>query len=259
MVVLLMFKSVYANKDKRCIICRHLIFVSYVLILCVLLMACQSNITQDDRALYKFNFENKSDLTHFKAETQINNSEIKLVDKALDIDAIKGATVWFKEKLYAPVQIEYNAVVVDKGGPNDRVSDLNCFFMAIDPICPSDLLKCPDSLRTGKFRDYHRLRTYYVGYGGHDNTKTRMRRYPGYSGKRPLLPQHDLGHPELIIPNDTIRVTIKVNKDNISYSHNGRLIFEMKDELAYNEGWFAFRTVRNHMRILDFKVSQITN
>lgn len=230
--------------------------VSVLFFICI---SCASNDKIDSTPLYHISYDSKSDLNYFKIETEINNSEVTIKENALDIDAIKGATVWFKEKLYAPIQIEYTAIVVDEDGPNDRVSDLNCFFMAIDPICPSDILKCPDSLRTGKFRDYHRLRTYYVGYGGHDNSKTRMRRYPGYSGERPLLPQHNLGHPELIKPNDTISVTIKVNKDNISYSHDGRLIFEMKDELAYNEGWFAFRTVRNHMRILDFKVLQIAN
>jgi hypothetical protein len=231
----------------------------FVYVLFFIFISCESNDKIDSTLLYHISYDSKSDLSYFKIETEINNSEVTIKENALDIDAIKGATVWFKEKLYAPVQIEYKAVVVKEGGPNDRVSDLNCFFMAIDPICPSDISKCPDSLRTGKFRDYHRLRTYYVGYGGHDNTKTRMRRYPGYSGERPLLSQHDLGHPELIKPNDTIVVSIQIHKDNMSYSHDGRLIFEMKDNLPYTEGWFSFRTVRNHMRILDFKVSQITN
>jgi hypothetical protein len=230
-----------------------------VLILSVFLTSCLTTEPKKLSPLYQLNFDDKEDLSQFKVETQISNNEVQIKDGALDINAVKGATVWFKEKLFAPLEIEYKAVVVDEGGSNDRVSDLNCFFMALDPFCPGNILNCPDSLRTGKFRDYHRLRTYYVGYGGNDNTTTRMRRYPGFSGERPMLPEHDKGYPELISPNDTIAITIKVNENNITYSHYGKVIFKMNDPLPYQEGWFAFRTVRNHLKILDFKVYQIIN
>lgn len=221
------------------------------------LTSCQSPEQKKVSPLYHLNFDDKEDLFKFKVETQISDNEVQIKDGTLVINAVKGATVWFKEKLFAPLQIEYKAVVVDEGGPNDRVSDLNCFFMALDPFCPANLLNCPDSLRTGKFRDYHRLRTYYVGYGGNDNSSTRIRRYLGFSGERPMLTEHDLGYPELITPNDTLSVKITVKGNNINYSHDDKVIFKMNDTLPYHEGWFAFRTLRNHLRILDFKVSKI--
>lgn len=235
----------------------------YISMICVLLItSCKQKIDEyskvkNEKLLYEITFDNKADLKKFKIETEVNNSEVQIKNGSLDIDAIKGATVWFKEKLTAPTKIEYTAIVIDKDGQNDRVSDLNCFFMAIDPQCPSNILMCPDSTRTGRFRDYHRLRTYYVGYGGHDNTTTRMRRYVGSTGERPLLKEHDLGFPEIIKQNKPIKVKIEVSRNNISYSHDDKVIFKMNDTLPYHEGWFAFRTVRNHMQILDLKITKL--
>ena len=212
---------------------------------------------QSQAELYSFRFDSNSELKAFRAEVEGYPDAVRVIDGRLDIDAPRGATLWFARKLTAPLEIAYTATVVDAGGPNDRVSDLNCFFMAIDPLCPSDVLACPDSLRTGRFPDYHRLRTYYVGYGGHDNTTTRMRRYPGYSGERPVLPGHDLGAPHLLQPNSPVRIRIRVEDSTVRYWHDDALIFEMNDSLPYHEGWFAFRTVRNHMQVDDLVITSL--
>lgn len=208
---------------------------------------------QKATVLYDINFDQKKDLELFHIETEVNDEEITIKNGALDIDAIKGATIWFKEKLSAPTTIEYTVSVLDQGGENDRVSDLNCFFMAIDPRCPSDIFSCEDSIRTGRFADYHVLRTYYVGFGGNNNTTTRMRRYPGATRERPMLKEHDLNTP-LIVANKKIKVKINVKSNIITYAHEGKDIFHMNDKLPYHEGWFGFRTINNHMQIHNFKI-----
>lgn len=215
--------------------------------------------TQNDpKVLYDFNFQSQDELPYFIPETEADQiGQLTIAESTLDIDAVKGASVWFREKLTAPIKIEYTVEAVDEGGPNDRVSDLNCFFMAIDPRCPDDIFSCPDSVRTGSFSTYHALRTYYVGYGGNKNSTTRLRRYPGYTEERPLLPEHDLAEPYLLKPNEKMRIEIKVEGYEVSYSVNGELLFSLYDDLPYHEGWFAFRTVRNHMKIHDFKVSSL--
>lgn len=239
---------------------RSELFVFAYIIIAFLSLSCikaNKNYPKTNDIIYDINFDGVEDLRYFKIETEINANEVTIKNGALDIDAIKGATVWLKDKLTAPIKIEYTAIVLNEGGPNDRVSDLNCFFMAIDPMCPSNITSCADSIRTGRFRDYHRLRTYYVGYGGHDNTTTRMRRYIGYTGERPVLEEHDIGFPEIIKPNEPIRVKIRVLGNIITYSHNDKIIFTMNDTLPYNEGWFAFRTVRNHLQIQDLKITEL--
>ena len=54
-------------------------------------------------------------------------------DGAMEIDVPAGCTVWLKQRLDGPVMIEYEATVLRAGGANDRVSDLNCFWMARFP------------------------------------------------------------------------------------------------------------------------------
>jgi hypothetical protein len=58
----------------------------------------------------------------------------------LDVDVPDGCTVWFRPRIDGPVDIAFDAVAVSRGGANDRVSDLNCFWMARDARSPGDLL-----------------------------------------------------------------------------------------------------------------------
>ncbi len=70
-------------------------------------------------------------------------------DGQLEIDVPGGATIWLKTPLTGPLLISYDAVVVGAGGPNDRVSDLNCFWMAHDERRPGDIFAA--EAPSGKF------------------------------------------------------------------------------------------------------------
>ncbi|MGS0527243.1 DUF6250 domain-containing protein [Zobellia nedashkovskayae] len=73
------------------------------------------------------------------------------------------------------------------------------------------------------------LRLYYMGVGGHDNTKTRFRRYSG-DGERPLLPQNDLSKEKyLITPNTLTQIKIIAYNGIIKYYRDGNLIVEFND------------------------------
>src|SRR5271170_3630947 len=71
------------------------------------------------------------DLHQWSSELE-KGGKVVAEDGRLEIDVPAGATVWFKPRLTGPVFIQYDATVVSKGGVNDRVSDLNCFWMATD-------------------------------------------------------------------------------------------------------------------------------
>ena len=207
-------------------------------------MANQDTIHSDDF---------KKDLSNWVIE-QAPGGTVSIKDGQMDINDAGGCTVWFKHKLKGPLVIEFTVTMVDEGGKNDRVSDLNCFWMATDPEDPEDLFA--NKKRGGKFRNYHSLQLYYVGYGANNNTTTRFRRYPG-GGARPLLPEHDLKDRRFLhTANKPIRITILSEGQEIEYRRNGETVFKFKDDKPFTEGWFGFRTVRNHMRIDDFKVKQ---
>jgi hypothetical protein len=173
-------------------------------------------------------------------------------DGALIIEDAGGTTVWFRMRLTAPVEISYEATVVMQGGPRDRLSDLNCFWMAQDPAQPAGALP---AVRSGKFSEYDNLLTYYVGCGGNNNTTTRFRRYDG-KGERPLLPAHDLRGPsQLLIPNHSYHIKIVVQNGTTEYWRDGEKLFSYVDPHPLTSGYFAFRTVHSHLLIRNFTVS----
>ena len=173
-------------------------------------------------------------------------------DGVLDIDTPAGLTLWFRPELVGPVAIEYQAQAVSAGGPNDRVSDLNAFWMARNAAGSADPQAQP---RTGAFADYDTLKTYYVGQGGNGNTTTRFRRYVGRPGERPLLPQHDhAAADELLVANRWTPVRLVADGGLIQYWNDGRKLFELRDAEPYTHGWFGLRTTQSHLRVKAFRV-----
>lgn len=177
-------------------------------------------------------------------------------DGVLTVDVPGGCSLWLKAELAGPVLITFEATAVSRGGVNDRVSDLNCFWMATDTRAPADLVAVS---RSGAFSDYDELRCYYVGLGGNSNTTTRFRRYIGKQGNRPLLPEHDLTDPDVLLrPNIPQRIALIAAGRHIAYYRDGKQLFTFEDPEPYTRGWFAFRTVTSHFEFRNFKVYRIT-
>ncbi|WP_338701749.1 DUF6250 domain-containing protein [Streptomyces sp. Q6] len=166
----------------------------------------------------------------------------------LDVDVPAGATVWFRQRLSGPYVLSYTATPVSAGGVNDRVSDLNNFWNATDVRSPHDLFA---TRRGGALAEYDQLTTYYAGYGANYNTTTRLRRYVGESGVRPLV--YDYTEP-LLTANEPNRVRIVSDGSTVQWWNNGRLVFDYTDPDPYTSGHFAFRTTWSHFRIEDFEV-----
>jgi hypothetical protein len=181
--------------------------------------------------------------------------KVEARDGVLTVDVPAGCTLWFRHELSGGILIEYEARMVQAGGVNDRVSDLNAFWMATDSRSPDDLFA---TKRSGKFSDYNQLRTYYVGQGGNSNTTTRFRRYIGDAEERPLLAEHDLRSPEFLLrPNVWQRVRLVAIGNRIQYYRDQRLIFDHRDPEPYTRGHFGFRTTASHVQLRRFRVYSI--
>jgi hypothetical protein len=173
----------------------------------------------------------------------------------LTLDVPAGCTLWFRHELAGAVMIEYEARMVKRGGVNDRVSDLNAFWMATDARSPADLFA---THRSGRFEDYNQLRAYYVGQGGNGNTTTRFRRYIGDAVERPLLPEHDLRDADLLLrPNQWQKVQLLAWNRRIRYYRDGRRIFDLTDPAPYTRGHFGFRTTFSHVELRRFRVYRV--
>ncbi|MEV6177539.1 DUF6250 domain-containing protein [Streptomyces sp. NPDC052015] len=166
----------------------------------------------------------------------------------LEVDVPAGATVWFRQRLEGPYVLEYTATPVSAGGVNDRVSDLNNFWNAVDVRSPDDLFATP---RAGALAEYDHLKAYYSGYGANYNTTTRLRRYVGRAGVRPLV--YDYTEP-LLVANEPNHVRIVSDGATVQWWNNGRLVFDHADPEPYTGGHFAFRTTWSHFRISGFRV-----
>ena len=99
----------------------------------------------------------------WRAESESPDYKISFKCDTAEIVAPKGFTLWRKEKMRGKVTVEYDAcVVVEDGNPSDRLSDLNCYWMASDRKYPEILWK-RESWRKGGFVNRYSLQMYYKG------------------------------------------------------------------------------------------------
>ena len=206
----------------------------------------QKKLVDDSKKLsYSDDFEGDTNLWVVEFEKPLNSS-MQILKSKLDVSSALGATVWFKNKLKGNILITYSVIVVDAGGPTDRVSDMNTFWMASNPN-DQNIFK-----QDGKFTSYDQLNLYYAGVGGHDNSTTRFRKYEGKGAKDVLKEYTD--KPHLLLGNKEYFIKIIVKDGLIQYFINDELYWEYKDLSPYKEGYFGFRTTKSHQLFDNFKV-----
>lgn len=207
----------------------------------------KKSVSADDsiKLSYSDDFEGNTNLWVAEFEKPLASS-METVKSKLDVCSALGATVWFKNKLSGNIMITYSVIVVDAGGPSDRVSDMNAFWMASNPN-DQNIFK-----QDGKFSSYDELNLYYAGVGGHDNGTTRFRKYEG-KGSKDILKEYT-DKPHLLVGNKEYFIKIIVKDGLIQYFLNDELYWEYKDLTAYKEGYFGFRTTKSHQLFDDFKV-----
>jgi len=176
------------------------------------------------------------------------NNICSIKNNQLQLDSEGGVTVWYKTELKGNILIEYDRTVVMDNGKNDRLSDLNQFWMATDP-------QMKMFTRQGGFREYDSLQMYYVGMGGNYNTTTRMRRYDGMGILRIVGEFKDQAH--LLKPNAKYHIQIKVENGISTFTVNNEIYFSFKDEKPFNSGWFAFRSTKSRQQIDNVKIWQL--
>ena len=194
---------------------------------------------------------------YWKIESESPDYKVTFVGDTAEIVSPKGLTLWRKEKMNGRVTIEYDAcIVVEKEG--DRLSDLNCFWMASDPTCPDNIWK-REKWRNGIFLNCYSLQLYYMGYGGNYNSTTRFRRYDGNEAgitdpkARPAIWKEYTDADHLLKANHWYHIKITNEDNRISYYIDGKQLVDFRDAEPLTEGWFGFRTTLSRTRITNFR------
>ena len=201
--------------------------------------------------------------TQWIIESEANDYKVFFRGDTVGMYAPMGLTLWWKQKMNNNVCIEYDACVIDNGKKCERLSDLNCFWMASDPQYPNDIFK-RIKWRTGNFNRCYSLQTYYLGYGGNNNKTTRFRCYDGdykgfvSSGKRPVVLKEYTDKEHLLQSNKWYHIKITAIENKVQYEIGGNLIVDYCDSNPLTSGWFGFRTTHSHTKIANFKISKIT-
>lgn len=177
------------------------------------------------------------------------NSSVYTSNNKLVLDTKGGVTVWLNRLLQKNIRIEYDREVVMAGGMNDRLSDLNNFWMASDPRNKNLFT------RNGVLESYDSLQLYYVGMGGNSNRTNRFRKYEG-NGERRLIQEYtDTAH--LLQANKVYHIAIVVKNGVTFFWVNGQCHFIYKDPAPLQKGYFGFRSTKSHQEVSNFRVYQI--
>jgi rhamnogalacturonan endolyase len=211
---------------------------------------CTRSLPDTSFAMHKLifadDFRDPPDSEKWVAEiAPLPDSRVYTRNGKLILDTGGGVTVWLNKRLSGNLIIEFDRKVVVAKGKNDRLSDMNFFWMASDPR-NQDIFT-----RNGVLEKYDSLLLYYVGMGGNTNSTTRFRKYDG-NGNRTLLHEYkDAGH--LLKPNQTYHIKIVVKEGATSFWADGICYFSYQDPQPVREGYFGFRSTWSHQEIDRFR------
>ena len=210
-------------------------------VLCGAAVADPASLGERGRLIFSDDFAQPLDGKTWVVEIEAKpGSTVSTRDGRLVMDTAGGVTVWLNRRLSGNLLIEYRRRIVMQGGANDRLSDLNQFWMATGAGGGSPLG------RNGAFESYDALSLYYFGIGGNGNTSTRLRKYE--DGKRTLL-QERLDAEHLLKPNHDYLVQTLVKDGRSAVYVDGQLFFEHRDVNPLREGWFGLRSTWSRQEV----------
>lgn len=226
--------------------------LSVLLLCCPLVFKAQSgSVSGLDKAKFS---------KYWKIESESPDYKVSFSGDTCEIVSPKGLTLWRKEKMSGNITIEYDACVAVEGREGDRLSDLNCFWMASDPKYPT--IWDREKWRSGVFLNCYTLQLYYMGYGGNHNSTTRFRRYDGNEAgvkdakARPAILKEYKDPEHLLKANKWYHIKIQNQGNKVRYYIDGELLVDFNDPRPLTSGWFGFRTTWSRTKITNFRYSQ---
>ena len=176
---------------------------------------------------YESGLQAKSFSRYWQVESESPDYRVTFWGDTCELISPKGLTLWRKEKMKAGMTVEYDACVVVETG-EDRLSDMNCFWLASDPQAKDIWARA--KWRSGIFLRCYTLQMYYLGYGGNYNKTTRFRRYDGNEAgvedatKRPAILKEYTDADHLLKANHWYHVKIESKMGHTRFFIDGECI-----------------------------------
>lgn len=189
---------------------------------------------------------------YWRIESEAPDYRVTFQGDTCEITAPKGLTLWRKQVFTDNTVVEYDAQVMD-----DRLSDLNCFWLASDPQHADIWQRI--RWRQGIFLRCYTLQTYYLGYGGNYNSTTRFRRYTGDArgvddaAYRPAILKEYTDSAHLLRSGHWYHIKIESLQGRTRFYVDGELLVDYLDPQPLQRGWFGFRTTLSRCRITHFR------
>ncbi|MBR1504679.1 MAG: hypothetical protein IJ614_01040 [Prevotella sp.] len=189
---------------------------------------------------------------YWRIESEAPDYRVAFRGDTCELTAPKGLTLWRKQPFTANTIVEYDVLVTD-----DRLSDMNCFWLASDPQ-HKDIWQRAD-WRSGIFTRCYTLQMYYLGYGGNHNTTTRFRRYTGDergvedTAYRPTILKEYSDADHLLRSGHWYHVKIESTNGRTRFYIDQELLVDYLDPQPLQQGWFGFRTTLSRCFITNFQ------
>ena len=198
---------------------------------------------------------------YWQIESESPDYRLSFLGDTCEILSPKGLTLWRKEKMHDNMSVEYDVCVMDEGKDGDRLSDMNCFWLASDPQHKD--IWARSNWRSGVFLRCYTLQMYYLGYGGNGNTTTRFRRYDGNEegvtdeSKRPTILKEYTDAAHLLKANHWYHLKIVSQHGHTRFFVDGEMLVDYHDPQPLTSGWFGFRTTWSRVCIANFQCSDL--
>jgi len=219
----------------------------------LLITSSTVNAQLKKKLIFRSDFSTPLDCKDWVAEIDHlpgHNSTVYTYKNTLVLDTWGGVTVWLDKKLSGNIQIEYDRVICMGKGCNDRIGDLNQFWMASDPKNINLFT------RKGRFEEYDDLDLYYVGMGGNFNSTTRFRKY--FLSSKPVIKEYtDQKH--LLEAEKVYHIKIVIKDGTLCFWVNGECYFNYKDPEPLKSGYFGFRSLQSKQEIKNLCIYAIDN
>lgn len=189
---------------------------------------------------------------YWRIESEAPDYQVAFQGDTCELTAPKGLTLWRRQPYTNNTVVEYDVFITD-----DRLSDMNAFWLASDPR-QKDIWQRA-AWRSGIFTRCYTLQMYYLGYGGNHNTTTRFRRYTGDergiddAACRPAILKEYTDAAHLLKSGHWYHVKIESLRGRTRFLIDGEVIVDYLDPQPLQHGWFGFRTTLSRCRITNFR------